>query len=276
MAGWLDRGRARARGRARLLGRCARTTRAPDGSDRTRNGFFARVRVEDYGPGRIRPHERTHPGPEGGPAAPDARDAREPLPHLQPLCRSRRRRGRTARAASRSRAVRTRRPTDDEGTRNALWRVSTTRISSPRCRRRLSGRRAADRRRPPPLRDRSRLRRRDRRRGRSPLRADVPRRAAGSRPDRLPHAPPADRARDDRAKQEAIRDALQRDFEVEELGSARRAGARRRRRGSAIGYSTAPQAALPRRRSRTRRSPTPRSPASPSPTGGSTPPCSRR
>jgi uncharacterized protein (DUF1015 family) len=30
---------------------------------RTRQGFFARVRIEDYGPGRIRPHERTHPGP---------------------------------------------------------------------------------------------------------------------------------------------------------------------------------------------------------------------
>ena len=29
-----------------------------------RSGFFARVRVEDYGPGRIRPHERTHPGPK--------------------------------------------------------------------------------------------------------------------------------------------------------------------------------------------------------------------
>jgi uncharacterized protein (DUF1015 family) len=36
----------------------------PDGSTRTRTGFFARVRVEDYGPGRIRPHERTHPGPK--------------------------------------------------------------------------------------------------------------------------------------------------------------------------------------------------------------------
>jgi uncharacterized protein (DUF1015 family) len=36
---------------------------APDGSTRTRTGFFARVRVEEYGPGRIRPHERTHPGP---------------------------------------------------------------------------------------------------------------------------------------------------------------------------------------------------------------------
>jgi uncharacterized protein (DUF1015 family) len=36
----------------------------PDGQRRTRTGFLARVRVEDYGPGRIRPHERTHPGPK--------------------------------------------------------------------------------------------------------------------------------------------------------------------------------------------------------------------
>jgi uncharacterized protein (DUF1015 family) len=35
----------------------------PDGAARTRRGFLARVRVEPYGPGRIRPHERTHPGP---------------------------------------------------------------------------------------------------------------------------------------------------------------------------------------------------------------------
>ena len=36
----------------------------PDGEPRTRHGVFARVQVEDYGPGRIRPHERTHPGPK--------------------------------------------------------------------------------------------------------------------------------------------------------------------------------------------------------------------
>jgi uncharacterized protein (DUF1015 family) len=36
----------------------------PDGRRRTRQGFFARVRVEAYGAGRIRPHERTHPGPK--------------------------------------------------------------------------------------------------------------------------------------------------------------------------------------------------------------------
>jgi uncharacterized protein (DUF1015 family) len=36
----------------------------PEGGQRTRTGFFARVRVEEYGAGRIRPHERTHPGPK--------------------------------------------------------------------------------------------------------------------------------------------------------------------------------------------------------------------
>jgi uncharacterized protein (DUF1015 family) len=35
----------------------------PDGRRRTRQGFLARVRIEEYGGGRIRPHERTHPGP---------------------------------------------------------------------------------------------------------------------------------------------------------------------------------------------------------------------
>jgi len=36
----------------------------PDGVPRTRRGFFCRVRIEGYGPGRVRPHERTHPGPK--------------------------------------------------------------------------------------------------------------------------------------------------------------------------------------------------------------------
>src|SRR5262249_31301574 len=35
----------------------------PDGERRTRRGFFCRVRIEGYGPGRVRPHERTHPRP---------------------------------------------------------------------------------------------------------------------------------------------------------------------------------------------------------------------
>jgi uncharacterized protein (DUF1015 family) len=36
----------------------------PDGQARTRRGFFCRVRIEEFGAGRIRPHERTHPGPK--------------------------------------------------------------------------------------------------------------------------------------------------------------------------------------------------------------------
>jgi uncharacterized protein (DUF1015 family) len=36
---------------------------APDGSSHSRHAILARVRVEDYESGGIRPHERTHPGP---------------------------------------------------------------------------------------------------------------------------------------------------------------------------------------------------------------------
>ena len=37
---------------------------ARDAATRTRHGLLARVRIEEYGPGRIRPHERTQPGPK--------------------------------------------------------------------------------------------------------------------------------------------------------------------------------------------------------------------
>jgi uncharacterized protein (DUF1015 family) len=37
---------------------------APDGSRHVRRGLLARVRVTEYGPGRVRPHERTQPGPK--------------------------------------------------------------------------------------------------------------------------------------------------------------------------------------------------------------------
>jgi uncharacterized protein (DUF1015 family) len=37
---------------------------APDGSRRVRRGLLCRVRVTPYGPGLIRPHERTQPGPK--------------------------------------------------------------------------------------------------------------------------------------------------------------------------------------------------------------------
>jgi uncharacterized protein (DUF1015 family) len=37
------------------------TFTGPDGQSRTRHGFFCKVRLTDYGPGLVRPHERTHP-----------------------------------------------------------------------------------------------------------------------------------------------------------------------------------------------------------------------
>jgi uncharacterized protein (DUF1015 family) len=36
----------------------------PDQVNRIRHGILGRVRIEEYGPGRIRAHERTHPGPK--------------------------------------------------------------------------------------------------------------------------------------------------------------------------------------------------------------------
>jgi uncharacterized protein (DUF1015 family) len=36
----------------------------PDGEAYARRGFLARVRVSEYGPGLVRPHERTQPGPK--------------------------------------------------------------------------------------------------------------------------------------------------------------------------------------------------------------------
>ena len=80
------------------------------------------MKVEDYGPGRIRPHERTHPGPEGGPAASHARDAREPLPHLQPLRRPGQRRLEGRRAVHERRALGRGRPTTRARV-HKLWRI---------------------------------------------------------------------------------------------------------------------------------------------------------
>jgi len=36
----------------------------PDGARRTRRGFLCRVAITEYGPGLVRPHERTQPGPK--------------------------------------------------------------------------------------------------------------------------------------------------------------------------------------------------------------------
>jgi uncharacterized protein (DUF1015 family) len=96
---------------------------APDGRRLTRNGFFARVRVTDYGPGAIRPHERTHPGPK----ADRLSLTRATRANLSPIFSLYSDPGLHAWRALQS-AIGDEEPfaevTDDDGTVNRLWRVS--------------------------------------------------------------------------------------------------------------------------------------------------------
>jgi uncharacterized protein (DUF1015 family) len=94
----------------------------PDGRRRTRRGFLARVRVEEYGPGRIRPHERTHPGPKED----RLRLTRATKANLSPIF--------SLFSDPDGRAWRALEPatagtpwgaaTDDDGTQNRVWRVA--------------------------------------------------------------------------------------------------------------------------------------------------------
>jgi uncharacterized protein (DUF1015 family) len=93
----------------------------PDGRSYTRRGIFARVRVEDYGPGRIRPHERTHPGPRED----RLRLTRATRANLSPIFSLYDDPGGAAWSAI---APHTERPpwgllTDEDGTEHRLWRV---------------------------------------------------------------------------------------------------------------------------------------------------------
>ena len=60
---WKDEG-VLVQDEARTIWALEQDYRAPDGSTRTRRGFLARIRVTPYGPGLVRPHERTQPGPK--------------------------------------------------------------------------------------------------------------------------------------------------------------------------------------------------------------------
>ena len=94
---------------------------APDGSRRTRTGFFARVRVEDYGAGRIRPHERTQPGPKED----RLRLTRATRANLSPIFSLFDDPGGEAQAALEA-AVGDEpfaAATDDDGVENRLWRI---------------------------------------------------------------------------------------------------------------------------------------------------------
>jgi uncharacterized protein (DUF1015 family) len=93
----------------------------PDGRARTRRGFLVRVRVEDYGPGRIRPHERTHPGPKED----RLRLTRATQANLSPifaLFSDPEQRAWTALAPATTTAPWAQ-TTDPDGTVNRLWRV---------------------------------------------------------------------------------------------------------------------------------------------------------
>jgi uncharacterized protein (DUF1015 family) len=95
---------------------------APDGSARSRSGFFARVRVEDYGAGRIRPHERTHPGPKED----RLRLTRATRANLSPIFSLFPDAGgaATEMLGQAMEGEPFAEATDGEGTRNTLWRVA--------------------------------------------------------------------------------------------------------------------------------------------------------
>jgi uncharacterized protein (DUF1015 family) len=94
---------------------------APDGRRVRRQGFFCRVRIEEYGAGRIRPHERTHPGPKED----RLRLTRATKTNLSPIFALHSDPEGTAWTALE--AVKPAEPfaqvTDDEGTTHTLWRV---------------------------------------------------------------------------------------------------------------------------------------------------------
>ncbi len=94
----------------------------PDGRPRTRHGLFARVRVEEYGAGRIRPHERTHPGPRED----RLRLTRATKANLSPIFSLYSDPTGTAwgAVAPATEGKPFGELTDDEGTRHRLWRVA--------------------------------------------------------------------------------------------------------------------------------------------------------
>jgi uncharacterized protein (DUF1015 family) len=92
------------------------------GGRRERHGILCRVRVEDYGAGRIRPHERTHPGPRED----RLRLTRATRANLSPIFALHSDPGAHAWAAvgPHVQAQPWGEVTDDDGTRHRTWRVA--------------------------------------------------------------------------------------------------------------------------------------------------------
>jgi uncharacterized protein (DUF1015 family) len=98
----------------------------PDGERRTRRGFFCRVRIEGYGAGRVRPHERTHPGPKED----RLRLTRATRANISPIFSLY---SDPQQAAWQALEPATEQPpwgdvTDSDGTRHRVWRVSSPEV----------------------------------------------------------------------------------------------------------------------------------------------------
>ena len=165
-----------------------------EGTTYTRKGFFARVRLEPFGQGKIYPHEQTLSGPKADRLALFKATELQPQPHLRPL--SRRRRARSSAPSRRASATgrRWRRPTTSASS------TGSGPCSTRRRTRAVQGLMALEadlhRRRPPPLRDRPEVPRRPGRLGRAlrprrpgQLRHDDARRHERPRPDHPADAP---------------------------------------------------------------------------------------
>jgi uncharacterized protein (DUF1015 family) len=94
----------------------------PDGRALTRRGLLGRVRVTDYGAGRIRPHERTHPGPKED----RLRLTRATRANLSPIfgLYSDPEQAAWSAVAPHAAGAPWGDVTDDDGTRHRLWRVA--------------------------------------------------------------------------------------------------------------------------------------------------------
>ena len=92
----------------------------PDGETKVRRGVFARVPVTDYGAGRIRPHERTHPGPKED----RLRLTRATKTNVSAIFALHEGDAYSALTADLDGAEPWGEATDDEGTVNRLWRVT--------------------------------------------------------------------------------------------------------------------------------------------------------
>src|SRR3954466_9387306 len=121
MEAWLQEGIVR-RERDPAMWAMTQDYTGPDGRAHTRHGFFCRVRVEDYGPGRIRPHERTQPGPKED----RLRPTRAPRATLSPIFSlfpdPEQQAWRTVESVTQTEPYAT--VTDGDGTVNRLWRVA--------------------------------------------------------------------------------------------------------------------------------------------------------